>query len=417
MVNFFRKYIQSIACFLFFGLLLSIKSGYSFAALLSLLASIVFLKDVSWKNLTKKEIIFVASLVVFSFLWGLSFEDKIGLNKINDAFWEYLLAIVVFVGAISLKVRRSFYIYGLVTGCILAAAIAVNQYQTIGRAAGFTNAIRFGNLALWMACACLIFLFFVKFNHKQKILIFLGALLGIVASALSLSRGGWIFVLVLPFLFLILMESTEKKIKLLLAAFLSSLVLGLVATNIPFVQTRIHSAKNEVGAYFSEKPGAAATSVGARLEQWRLAWKMGVEKPWSGWGEEGYLAGREMYATKGLADKTVVDFGHAHNDFLNIFAKKGVLGVFGLMLVYLAPLIIFWPQKKYFSLLSQEAAANYKAVCLIGISIPVAYFVFGLTEYFFYLNIGHVFYLFSIIYTYSLLKSVQGEMNDKKEFY
>lgn len=138
---------------------------------------------------------------------------------------------------------------------------------------------------------------------------------------------------------------------------------------------------------------------------------MGMEKPWSGWGEEGYLAGREMYAAKGLADKTVVDFGHAHNDFLNIFAKKGVLGVFGLVLVYLAPLIIFWPQKKYFSLLSQEAAANYKAVCLIGISIPVAYFVFGLTEYFFYLNIGHVFYLFSIIHTYSLLKSVQGDVN------
>lgn len=412
MMNFFKKNIQGIACFLFFSLLLSIKSGYSFAALLSLFSSLLFIKNISWKILNSKEIFFITSLVIFSILWGLSFEDDVGLRKINDAFLEYLLAIVVFVAAISIKVRRNFYIYGLVTGCILAATIAVNQYQTIGRAAGFTNAIRFGNLALWMACACLIFLFFVKFNNKLKVLIFLGALLGIVASALSLSRGGWIFVLVLPFLFLIFMESTERKIKLLFAAFLSSLVLGLVATNIPFVQTRIHSAKNEVGAYFSESPGAAATSVGARLEQWRLAWKMGVEKPWSGWGEEGYLAGREMYAAKGLADKTVVDFGHAHNDFLNIFAKKGALGVLGLMLVYLAPLIIFWPQKKYFSLLSQEAAANYKAVCLIGISIPVAYFIFGLTEYFFYLNIGHVFYLFSIIYTYSLLKSVQEEMND-----
>ena len=411
MVNFFRKYIQSIACFLFFGLLLSIKSGYGFAALVSLLASIFFLKDVSWKNLNQKEIFFVASLIVFSVLWGMSFENDIGLNKINDAFFEYLLAIVVFVGAISLKVRKNFYIYGLVTGCILAAAIAVNQYHTIGRAAGFTNAIRFGNLALWMACACLIVLFVAKLSNKQKFLVFLGAFFGVVASGLSLSRGGWIFFLVLPFLFLILVESAEKRIKLLLAAFLSSLVLGLVATSIPFMQTRIHSAKNEVSAYFNESPGAAATSVGARLEQWRLAWQMGVEKPWSGWGEEGYLAGREMYAAKGLADKTVVDFGHAHNDFLNIFAKKGILGVVGLILVYLAPLVIFWPEKKYFSLLSQEAAATYKAVCLIGISIPVAYFIFGLTEYFFYLNIGHVFYLFSIIYTYSLLKSVQGDIN------
>lgn len=411
-MNFFVNNLYSVSCFLFFGLALSVKSGYKIGVFLFIFSSLIFCGKFKWRSLNFTEIFFISSLFIFSILWGLSFESDVGLIKINDPLWEYLLAIFLFVGAIFLKIKRDFYIYGLVVGCISSAVIAVIQYESIGRAAGFTNAIRFGNLALWMACACLIFLFFVKFNNKQKILIFLGALLGIVASALSLSRGGWIFVLVLPFLFLISMESAERKIKLLFAAFLSSLVLGLVATNIPFVQTRTHSAKNEVSAYFSESPGAAATSVGARLEQWRLAWKMGVEKPWSGWGEEGYLAGREMYAAKGLADKTVVDFGHAHNDFLNIFAKKGVLGVFGLMLVYLAPLIIFWPQKKYFSLLSQEAVANYKAVCLIGISIPVAYFVFGLTEYFFYLNIGHVFYLFSIIYTYSLLKSVQGEMND-----
>lgn len=407
----FVNNLYGASCFLFFALILSVNSGYKIGAFLFIFISLIFCRSFKWRSIDLKEIFFISSLLIFSILWGLSFESGVGLKKINDPLWEYLLAIFLFFGAISFTIRRNFYIYGLVAGCISSAVIAVIQYESMGRAAGFTNAIRFGNLALWMACACLIFLFVGKFNNKKKVLIFLGALSGFVASGLSLSRGGWIFFLVLPFLFLILVESAEKKIKLLLAAFLSSLVLGLVATSIPFMQTRIHSAKNEVGAYFNESPGAAATSVGARLEQWRLAWQMGVEKPWSGWGEEGYLAGREMYAAKGLAEKTVVDFGHAHNDFLNIFAKKGILGVFGLMLVYLAPLVIFWPQKKYFSLLSQEAAATYKAACLIGISIPIAYFIFGLTEYFFYLNIGHVFYLFSIIYTYSLLKSVQGDIN------
>lgn len=407
----FVNNLYGASCFLFFALILSVNSGYKIGAFLFIFISLIFCRSFKWRYLDFKEIFFISSLLIFSILWGLSFESGVGLRKINDPFWEYLLAILLFVGAISFKIRRNFYIYGLVAGCISSAVIAVIQYESMGRAAGFTNAIRFGNLALWMACACLIFLFVAKLSNKQKFLVFLGAFFGVVASGLSLSRGGWIFFLVLPFLFLILVESAEKKIKLLLAAFLSSLVLGLVAASIPFVQTRIHSAENEVSAYFNESPGAAATSVGARLEQWRLAWQMGVEKPWSGWGEQGYLAGREMYAAKGLADKTVVDFGHAHNDFLNVFAKKGILGVVGLILVYLAPLVIFWPEKKYFSLLSQEAAATYKAVCLIGISIPVAYFIFGLTEYFFYLNIGHVFYLFSIIYTYSLLKSVQGDIN------
>lgn len=407
----FVNNLYGASCFLFFALILSVNSGYKIGAFLFIFISLIFCRSFKWRSIDLKEIFFISSLLIFSILWGLSFESGVGLKKINDPLWEYLFAIFLFFGAISFTIRRNFYIYGLVAGCISSAVIAVIQYESMGRAAGFTNAIRFGNLALWMACACLIFLFVGKFSNKQKVLIFLGAFSGVLASGLSLSRGGWIFFLALPFLFLILVESIEKKIKLLLAAFLSSLVLVLAATSIPFVQTRIYSAKNEVSAYFDESPGAAATSVGARLEQWRLAWKMGVEKPWSGWGDEGYLAGREMYAAKGLADKTVVDFGHAHNDFLNIFAKKGILGVLGLMLVYLAPLVIFWPQKKYFSLLSQEAAATYKAACLIGISIPVAYFIFGLTEYFFYLNIGHVFYLFSIIYTYSLLKSVQGDIN------
>lgn len=410
-MSFFVNNLYSVSCFLFFALTLSVNSGYKIGVFLFIFISLIFCKNFKWRSLDFKEIFFISSLFIFSILWGLNFEEGVGLRKINDPFWEYLLAIFLFVGAIYFKIRRNFYIYGLVAGCISSAVIAVIQYQSMGRAAGFTNAIRFGNIALWMACACLIFLFFGKFNNKQKVLIFLGVFFGVVASVLSLSRGGWIFVFFLPFLFLILVESTEKKIKMLLAAVLSSLALGVVATNIPFVQTRVHAAKNEVSAYFDKDAGAAATSVGARLEQWRLAWKMGVEKPLSGWGEEGYLAGREMYAAKGLADKTVVDFGHAHNDFLNIFAKKGVLGVLGLMLVYFAPLVIFWPRKKYFSLLSQEAVANYKAVCLIGISIPMAYFVFGLTEYFFYLNIGHIFYLFSIIYTYSLLKSLQGDIN------
>lgn len=412
MKNWLEENLQGISAFLFFTLLLSVKSGYGIPAILSLLISFCFFKKIQWNYLNAFEILFAFCLFIFALLWGWSFDFDQGDYRVGDYFFKYFFAIFVFVSAIFIKVKKVYYLLGLAIGCIFAFFIAIWQFKIMGRAEGFTNAIRFGNLSLWMSCACLIFALIGKLNLKSRIALVGASILGMSASLLSLSRGGWIFVFIVPFVFLIFCGDNGRKMRLFIFSLFVVCIVAFFAMQIPLVEKRIGQAKTEVVNYLDGKPKSAETSVGARLEQWSLAWKMGLEKPLWGWGEQGYLDGRRNYVLEGKADSTVVNYGHAHNEFLNIFAKKGVVGVFGLLLIYIAPILLFWPKKMFLNSMRCEKVADYKAVCFIGLSIPLSYVVFGVTEYFFYLNIGHIFYIFSIVYTYSLLKSVQEELYD-----
>lgn len=402
-----KENIQGIMAFLFFAFLLSIKSGYNIPAIMSLLIFFVFFKEIEWGRLSRLEVFFAFCFLVFALLWGWGFDNGTIIQGINDYFYKYIIAIFVFIAAIFVKVKKKYYISGLIVGCMLTFCIAAWQFKGVGRAEGFTNAIRFGNLSLWMSCACLIFAMVGESSLKTRVALVVSAMFGIFASFLSLSRGGWVFIFILPFIFFVFYEDKIKGAKVIIFSLFAICVLAFFAAQIPFVEKRIVQAKTEVVSYLDGNPGSAATSVGARLEQWSLAWRMGWDKPILGWGEHGYIDGRRQYVAEGKADPTVVNFGHSHNEFLNVFAKKGLVGVFGLILVYLAPILLFWPRKACMKSLDTCRVKDYKAVCLVGLSIPLAYAVFGLTEYFFYLNIGHIFYIFSIVYTYSLMKSTQ----------
>jgi hypothetical protein len=54
------------------------------------------------------------------------------------------------------------------------------------------------------------------------------------------------------------------------------------------VRLRVDEARQEITQY--ESRGDAASSVGQRLAHWGLAWRMGLDRPWTGWGRYGYEA-------------------------------------------------------------------------------------------------------------------------------
>src|SRR5690606_13485529 len=112
------------------------------------------------------------------------------------------------------------------------------------------------------------------------------------------------------------------------------------------LEQRIQEASQEVSEYLQDPQKYAVTSVGQRLEQWRLAIHLIEQHPISGWGREGYAAAKQRTVDQGLAHPSVMQYGHAHNEILDMWVKRGLLGLVLLLLFYAVPTFIFWPTRK-----------------------------------------------------------------------
>ena len=194
------------------------------------------------------------------------------------------------------------------------------------------------------------------------------------------------------------MKIKYKKYAILFSLILLSLVIA--ASMLPPVKNRIYQAHEEISGYFSDRDKYVGTSVGARIEMWKLAISMGAKKPLTGWGEEGIQDGRFEYVEKSLAHPFILRYDHAHNEFLQMWASRGVVGILGLLLIYFLPIyLIFIAYKKNKGILLPSSKFNELNLLLLvlGISTYFGYFIFGLSDWFFTFVIGRNFYLFALI--------------------
>jgi O-antigen ligase len=60
---------------------------------------------------------------------------------------------------------------------------------------------------------------------------------------------------------------------------------------------------------------------------WRQAWADGLEQPWVGVGQLGYEQRQRAAVAQGAMPALAVRYNHAHNEWLDMFAKRGLLGV------------------------------------------------------------------------------------------
>lgn len=405
-------WVLGLAAVLFYSLFLSVKGGYVAGALLVLLLSVVTL--VYWYKVSKN--IEVKKLALFLFSFGIfmshSFDGLLTFSSEGDYFSKYVLGAFCVLGAAAATLRPKVLAYAIAIGCVTSAALAVVQFPVIGRAEGFTNAIRFGNIAMLMGMFCWILSLARNFSKIEKFILWMSGSAGVFASVLSLSRGGWLILFVLPFIFLFYArdKAVKKKIMVLIVVLWISLV--AVFSFVPLAKERIAQAETQITGYFEHRDEYAPTSVGARLEQWRLSWRLGWDKPLTGWGLSGIKQGRALYLEKGEAHPSIVGISHTHNEFLEMWASRGIIGVLALCAFYLIPIMIFWPKKNTLREFSDNNKNLYVSLSLIGVMLPVSYFIFGLTDVFFNLAIGHNFYIFSMVF---VMASIQWlKKNDEQ---
>lgn len=394
------EHYTSLGAFLLGTLMLIMPSGYSVGAGWLLLGSVFFLARRPALALTSGDIWFAGVFTLYALIhiceagW-----DGQGLSGV-DAPLRFLLAIPVMLLIKAYPPRLAWLWSGIAVGALGAGSLAV--WQTFGlemsRASGFQNAIQFGNLSMLLGAFCLAGLGWACDQPQRRrwaLMLLVCALFGVIGSLLSGSRGGWIGV---PFIVFVLYRAYGRSLapswKASAAAGL--LLAGTLAYALPSlgVQSRINLAVEQVHAYV--EGDRRPSSVGARFEMWRGASQLIAEKPILGWGKNGYASQMQHLADKGVIDPAVARYGHAHNQFVDAWAKRGLLGLVALLALYLIPMRLF---------VSSLSSQNLSRVSLAaaGVLLPVTYIDFSLTQGFLTHNSGSMVYAFWGAVLYGLL--------------
>lgn len=288
------------------------------------------------------------------------------------------LALVLLVLLCRVTPATGWLWFGMAMGGIGAGAWALWQRLVDGvlRANGHEplHAILFGNLALLTGLSCLAGLVWAGSRAGRRLwwpLLGAGAVGGILASLLSGSRGGWIG---LPLALWVIYRGQGRRMsrrwRLLGIVGLLVMAMGLYVVPQTGVQARVDHAVSSLHRYF--QGDEEVTSVSARLELWRGSLVLIADRPWQGWGSEGYRVATDRLIQEGTLAPELSRFWHAHSDVLDAWVKRGVPGLLALLALYAAPLWLFAGGLR-------AACPRRRALAIAGTLLPVAFIDFGLT--------------------------------------
>ncbi|MDL5037120.1 O-antigen ligase family protein [Comamonas sp. Y6] len=337
-------------------------------------------------------------ILIMGLLWSMSFD-----RLFSAAGWgygtKYALAALSLWYLSKTGVRLSAIVWGLACGALGALAIAAYQAGVLKmpRVSGFTNAIQYGGIAMYLGFAAVAVAILGRWGKWQAAALGLLGACGILASFLSDSRGSWVVTpLLIAAIWLMAWLNGFKKLASMAAAIMVVLGVLIAVPAYNKLEQRTQEASREVSEYLQDPQKYATTSVGQRLEQWRLAIHLIEQRPISGWGLAGYPAAKQKMVDQGLAHPSVMEYGHAHNEILDMWVKRGLLGLILLLLFYAVPAIIFWPTHKRLNRVHEEMRSKALALRAAATLLPLAYFGFGWTQVFFAHNSGNMFYIFGL---------------------
>jgi O-antigen ligase len=300
---------------------------------------------------------------------------------------KQLLAVTIVALVTLTRPKEVWFWPGVFIGAIGSAILA--SYQRFGldipRAEGFHMAIMFGDIA--MALGLMALASIERFAGTRWALFpFAAFLSGAAASIMSGSRGGWIALL---FSFVPLYSYGRPAMKrriVILVAVSATLFVGGYFVPESNIKQRVAEAVTDISRY--ETHGSADSSVGARFEMWKGAWKMFSEHPVSGVGRANFHDALGRLIDRGKISPAVRDFHHAHNEMLNTLATEGLIGGLTLAFLYAAPIMFFMR-----CLRRDDASKPY---ALAGLLLVLSFIDFGLTQVLFAHHVGSGFYALTV---------------------
>ncbi len=405
--------INTAAAFLLSALALWIPSGYSYAALLLLLGALCFAPLWLRSRPDKATLVLSLLLVGMGCMWFLLTLDT-GMSRWDKGL-KWLLGALCLLYVTACPPPPQAFLAGLPIGCIGMGALAVWQIWGLGmeRATGYTNAIQWGNLALLLACltAVPLVVFWRQHGSLWRAGMGLAIVLGLTASLLSQSRGGWLaLAAVIPLCLRLAWRLRPRLFGHLLAALAVLLAtLALVLAFTPRFKDRVTQAATEISVYLEN--GRDDTSLGLRLAQYRLASQLIPQKPLLGWGAHGFVNEMQRRVDAGEYGPEMMRYPQIHNDFLDAWVKVGVGGVLLQAALFAWVLAMFWPSRARMARHVEDTLRWRHALALrvMGVMVPVSYFVFGMSQPFFNHNSGVMSFMFYVAVLWAALQGIEGK--------
>jgi O-antigen ligase len=156
-----------------------------------------------------------------------------------------------------------------------------------------------------------------------------------IVPLLSETRSGLLLVLAMSVLVWFLLGGKNIKF-FLLGGIVATCVIAIVLSN-SNLWSRSDSTMAEIEQYTTEDP-PVMTSATIRIELWRYAASVFVEHPLIGVGNHRFQGTLSDYKLPAGLDL----YTHPHNEFLNVAAEGGLLGILGLALLYFVPMVVAW---------------------------------------------------------------------------
>ncbi|RTZ43211.1 hypothetical protein EKL30_10025 [Candidimonas sp. SYP-B2681] len=419
---------SSVGVFLFFALMLSAPSGYSYGASLLLLSSVAFIAISAVATLKSRKLRKNGVLLDGSMKPGrlapLSIEDKIIVYALLSVFLaavlvffvhgnslstldqssRCVLAIVMLFFLLKIPPRLAFMWAGLVAGTLSAAGVAAWQIYVLAipRATGFvTSAVPFGNEALTMGMLCAAGMFWAgtqgAYARHWRLALFVGVLAGVYCSQASGTRGGWVALLPVFALFctaFFTRSNMPKAGAALAVVAVAALALYHAQPN-NSIEIRYQEAVSEIDNYLLRRD--VATSIGGRLEAWRGAGLSVPERPLLGWGYVEYRHELERLVSRKELDPFVLTLVNTHNNYIEVLVFQGLIGLAALLALYAATFCLFCKRLR-----APDKTVRVLALC--GASLVVSFFVFGLTHVILGRNNGITFFLVTLVIVWASMR-------------
>ncbi len=290
--------------------------------------------------------------------------------------WWPLAAALVLVGWRRFPPAGVALWWGAAFGALAACGIVLVRWLALGvdrvHVPGI-NAIPFGNLSLVLGVLSLVW----ALRRSQMPLLFgAAALAGLVASLLSGTRGGWV---TLPVVAVVLFLCQGAEIRRLWSAWLLPARLLTVAGVALFAAFAVWQVLPRAMALVDDLRGYVGqdvthTSAGLRLDMWHAAWTLFLQKPLLGWGEGAMMPELRRLIAAGELNEQARYFGfQLHSDVLDTLARRGLLGLITLLLMYAVPLAGFVRRLKC-------ADVDVRTFALAGTLVVLMCAGFGLTQ-------------------------------------
>ncbi len=274
-----------------------------------------------------------------------------------------------------------------ILGGFLAFSTAIYEHFVLGidRVGVHAFPIQFADMTMAMTLICVVWVVGLP-RSPVRVLAAVSAALSFVACWMALSRGAFVALLVLPWL-IALASGTRLTVRRTVTVFaVLAVVIGVGLAASSSLRYRLGQGKADLEAY---SRGHVVTSLGMRLQMWENSWHVFKAAPLLGVGSAGYMKSQERGVAEGRLDPAILEYNGAHNQFIDAFAKGGLLHGLSTLALFLCPWLWFLRRVR------QPEGVPLHAIA--GLALTSAFPLFALSQHVLNHSTGPMFFAGGIV--------------------